>query len=289
MIKEIKAKVLLSSVPQPDPWFGLKYNMNLYRGCQHQCIYCDSRSSCYQIENFSDILIKSNALELLEKELSHKRKKGLIGTGSMNDPYMPLEAKINLTRQALEIIAKYHFPVHIITKSALVTRDLEIIKRIDKINSRVSFSISTADDNLAALVEPGASKPSERFKAMKTINENGITTGVILMPVLPFIEDNQNNILQIVNEAKENGASYVLPSLGVTLRDRQRIYFYEKLDKHFPGIRTQYESHFGNDYFAPANKINILSQFLSKKCREKNIPMHIFSNKPETIIQGSLF
>ena len=289
MIKEIKAKALLMRVSQPDPWFGLKYNMNLYRGCQHQCIYCDSRSECYQIENFNDIQIKSNALELLEKELSRKRNKGLIGTGSMNDPYMPLEAKVELTRQALEIIATYKFPVHIITKSSLVTRDLEIINKINHINTRVSFSISTAFDSLAAKVEPGASKPSERFHAMRTMASAGITTGVILMPVLPFIEDNQDNILAIINQAKESGASYILPSFGVTLRDRQRNYFYEKLDMLFPGLKEGYENKFGNRYFAPANNSKSLLKYFSDLCEQNNIPMRIPQKSTETADQLSLF
>ena len=128
MIKEITAKTLLSSAKQPDPWFGIKYTMNLYRGCQHQCIYCDSRSECYQIEDFDhDVLVKANALDLLRDELPRKRVKGTVGTGSMNDPYMPLEAKLNLTGRALEIIADHRFPVHVITKSDLVVRDADIL------------------------------------------------------------------------------------------------------------------------------------------------------------------
>lgn len=133
MIKEIQAKVLLSRVKQPDPWFGLSYSMNLYRGCQHQCIYCDSRSACYQIENFRDIVVKVNAPQLLRKELARKRSKGTVGTGSMNDPYMPLEKKYNLTGQALRILAEFRFPVHVITKSDLVLKDLESLLTISQI------------------------------------------------------------------------------------------------------------------------------------------------------------
>jgi DNA repair photolyase len=157
---------MLSHVKQPDTWFGLKYNMNLYRGCQHQCIYCDSRSECYQIENFSDILYKENAIELLENELARKRVKGTIGTGSMNDPYMPVEKKLKLTRRALELIARFRFPVHIITKSDLVLRDLDLLQRINEVYTAVSFTITTADDQLAKKLEPGASPPSARFRAM---------------------------------------------------------------------------------------------------------------------------
>jgi len=169
MIKEINAKVILNPVKQPDDWFGLKYNMNLYRGCQHQCIYCDSRSECYQIENFSDVLVKVNAIDLLRDELSRKRVKGTIGTGSMNDPYMPLEAKRNLTGQALQVIAEYHFPVHIVTKSDLVLKDLDTLHEINRVYAAVSFTITTTDDQLGKKLEPGAPRVSERLAAMKIL------------------------------------------------------------------------------------------------------------------------
>ena len=157
MIKEITAKTLLSSAKQPDPWFGIKYTMNLYRGCQHQCIYCDSRSECYQIEDFDhDVLVKANALDLLRDELPRKRVKGTVGTGSMNDPYMPLEAKLNLTGRALEIIADYRFPVHVITKSDLVVRDADILADIGRVYAAISFTITAADDDLSRRLEPGA-------------------------------------------------------------------------------------------------------------------------------------
>ncbi|MGD8968839.1 MAG: radical SAM protein, partial [Anaerolineae bacterium] len=140
MIREIQAKVLLSHVKQPDDWFGLKYNMNLYRGCQHRCIYCDSRSACYRVDNFdTEVLIKGNAIELLRRELASKRVKGTIGTGSMNDPYMPLEADVNLTGRALAVIAEFRFPVHVMTKSNLVLRDLETLCRINQVYAAVSF------------------------------------------------------------------------------------------------------------------------------------------------------
>ena len=237
MIKEITAKVLLNSVKQPDDWFGLKYNMNLYRGCQHQCIYCDSRSECYQIENFSDVMVKVNAIDLLRDELPRKRVKGTIGTGSMNDPYMPLEAKRNLTSQALQVIAENHFPVHIVTKSDLVLKDLDSLLEISRVYAAVSFTITTADDKLGKILEPGAPLVSKRFAAMKILAELGILTGVTLMPVLPFIEDNVENIRQIVTRAHEAGASYIIPSFGMSLRDRQRDYYYDKLDQLFPGLR----------------------------------------------------
>jgi DNA repair photolyase len=288
MIKPIQAKVMLSHVKQPDTWFGLKYNMNLYRGCQHQCIYCDSRSECYQIENFSDILVKENAIDLLENELARKRVKGTIGTGSMNDPYMPVEAKLKLTRRALERIAWYRFPVHVITKSDLVLRDLDLLRQINEVYTAVSFTITTADDQLAKKLEPGASPPSARFRAMKILADNGILTGITMMPILPFIQDNEENITEIVTQAHENGAAYILPSFGVTLRDRQRTYYYDKLDRHFPGLRQKYERQFGNQYFAPANNYERLKTLFEALCQRYGIENRIRPYQPQTAAQLSL-
>jgi len=271
MIKDIQAKVLLSSAKRPDPWFGIKYTMNLYRGCQHQCIYCDSRSECYQIENFSDILVKANAIDLLRKELARKRVKGTIGTGSMNDPYMPLEARLKLTGQALRVIADFRFPVHIITKSALVLRDLETLREISQVYAAVSFTITTADDELGKKLEPGASLVSDRFRAMQVLASNGILTGVTLMPVLPFIEDTEDNIAQIVARAHECGATYVLPSFGMTLRDRQRAYYYDQLDKLFPGLRRKYQERFGDRYSCSAPNATKLDKLFRELCNRYGI------------------
>ncbi|MCP4547465.1 MAG: radical SAM protein [bacterium] len=271
MIKEILAKVLLSSVKQPDPWFGLKYNMNLYRGCQHQCIYCDSRSKCYRIENFEDILVKANAIELLATELATKRVKGTIGTGSMNDPYMPVEARRNLTGQALKLIADFGFPVHVITKSGLVLKDLNTLQAIARVYAAVSFSISNCDDDLAAKLEPVASPVSERFAAMERLASRGIYTGVILMPLLPFLGDNEENISAIVKRAADSGAGYIIPSFGMTMRDRQRSYFYDKLDELFPGLRPRYEELYGDEYHCSVPTAGRLSQVFEEACDKVGI------------------
>jgi DNA repair photolyase len=289
MIKEITAKVLLNPVKQPDDWFGLKYNMNLYRGCQHQCIYCDSRSECYQIENFSDVLVKVNAVELLRDELSRKRLKGTIGTGSMNDPYMPLEAQRNLTGQALQVIADFRFPVHIITKSDLVLRDLNTIREINQVYTAVTFTITTADDMLGKKIEPGAPRVSARFRAMQVLAENGVLTGVTLMPVLPFLEDNVENIRQIVTRAHEAGASYIIPSFGMTLRDRQREYYYRKLDLLFPGLSREYAKEFGYQYHLPANNAQELENEFHGLCDRFGIATCIPQFQPEQGMQIPLF
>lgn len=253
MIRAIQARTLLARVKGPDDWFGLYYNMNLYRGCQHQCIYCDSRSECYQIEDFDhEVLVKANAVELLRRELASKRVVGVIGTGSMNDPYMPLEAETGLTRRALEAIAEAGFPVHIITKSDLVLRDLDLLERIARVYAAVTFTVTTADDDLSRRLEPGAPVSSRRIAALRTLSGRGLLTGVAMMPLLPFIEDHEENVRQIVTLAGEAGAKYVLPAFGMTLRDRQRAYYYRKLDRFFPGLRERYVRAFGGQYSAPA-------------------------------------
>jgi DNA repair photolyase len=290
MIKEIQAKVLLSHVKQPDTWFGLKYNMNLYRGCQHQCIYCDSRSECYQIEDFNnEVLIKANAIELLRQELARKRVKGTIGTGSMNDPYMPLEKKVNLTGRALEAIAQFRFSVHILTKSDLVLRDLDTLCEINRRYAAVSFTVTTCDDELAQKLEPGASLVSDRFKAMQVLADHGIHTGIMMMPILPFIEDNEENITQIVQKAHEHGATYIIASFGMTLRDRQRAYYYDKLDKLFPGLRKEYERRFGNQYSCAANNAERLAKLLYALCDQYGIATRMTPYEPETATQLSMF
>ena len=218
--------------------------MNLYRGCTHGCIYCDTRSCCYGIGDISHISVKKNALELLDHELGTKRGKATIGTGSMNDPYMPLEKQMKLTGGALELIAKHRFPVHVITKSSLVTRDADLLQDIGRTYAAVSFTITTADDEMARKLEPNAPTSSERFKAMKILSDRGIYTGVALMPVLPFINDSIEDIEEIVEKAAEAGASYVLPLFGVTLRRGSRDYFYDKVEQIFPKMAKRYKTYF---------------------------------------------
>jgi DNA repair photolyase len=281
MIKEIQAKVLLSHVKQPDNWFGLKYSMNLYRGCQHQCIYCDSRSECYQIEHFNtEVLIKANAIELLRKELASKRVKGTIGTGSMNDPYMPLEADVNLTGRALEVIAQFGFPVHVMTKSDLVLRDLDTLCQINAHFAAVSFTVTTADDALVAKLEPGAAPVSERFRAMRVLADRGIHTGVSMMPILPFIEDNEDNIRQIVAQARDHGAAYIIPWFGMSLRDRQRAYYYDQLDRLFPGLRQRYERTFGGQYHCAVPDADRLARVFDELCEQYGIATRMKQYEP---------
>lgn len=285
-----QAKTLLSSFPEgKDEWFGIRYNLNLYRGCQHQCIYCDSRSKCYQIQNFKDIEVKENAIQLLNNELKRKRKKGTIGFGSMNDPYMPLENELKLSRQALDVIQKHRFPVHLITKNKLVCRDIDLLKKISKIYAAVSFSISSSDPEVSKITEPGASTVNERFEAMRILAGHGIYTGIVLCPVLPFISDTSENILSTIRKAKEYGANYIIAWMGMTLREGSREYYYEKLDTHFPGIKEKYIHTYGTKYQCPSIQAERLHQTFEEFCGQSNLPTKMnfyIENKPE---QLSLF
>ena len=256
-VRTIEAKTLLAGHKTPDSWFGTKYTLNLYRGCQHHCIYCDSRSECYGIADFDgEVLVKANAVELLDRELRSKRVKGYVSTGAMNDPYMPVERRLGLTRRVLGVLAARRFPVHVMTKSDLVLRDLDLLGEIEAAcggvtpGAVVSITITCADDALARQLEPAAPPPSARFAAIAELAAHGICAGVLLMPVLPFIEDDPENIRQVVTRAHAAGARHVIPSWGVTLRDRQREHFYAELDQRFPGVRARYEQRFGNAYSA---------------------------------------
>ena len=289
--REIQVKGILNTVQGEDEWFGLKYNLNLYRGCEHQCIYCDTRSACYQIEHFNEeVLVKVNALSLLEDALPRKRKAGIIGFGSMNDPYTPAELVYRLTGEALKIIARYHFPVHIITKSDLVLKDLETLKEINAVKARVSFTLTTVDDDLAAILEPGAPSPSQRLAAMAQLAEAGIETGAVMMPVLPFIEDTPENILSVVEAAAAHGAAYIIPAFGVSVREGQREHFYQQLDLHFPGVRQQYEQTFGWQYQCPARNQEELARLFYDACKHLGLRTRVSSYPPkEDIQQLSLF
>jgi len=274
VIQEIEAKTLVSRVPGSDRVFGLKYNLNLYRGCEHRCIYCDSRSECYGIENFDrDVLGKVNAIELLEKELASKRAKGPVGFGSMSDPYTPVELRYNLTSQALQVLARRGFPAHLNTKSDLILKDLPLLTQVP--NPTVAFTLTTTDDALARKIEPGAPLPSARLRAMQALAEAGVMVGVSMMPVLPFVTDQPENILAIVDQTAAHGGTFIIPWFGMSLRDRQRDYYYARLEHLFPGLRERYERRFGASYGCPANEAQALTRLFYKRCAEYGIAPHI--------------
>lgn len=275
-MKYIQSKSILSKlkIEGYDP-FGIVYNMNLYRGCQHQCIYCDSRSECYHLGDLRDIRVKENAIELLKKELSTKKKKSTIGTGSMNDPYMPIEKEFKLTRNALELIRQFHFPIHIITKSDLVTRDIDLLKDISKVYAAVSISITTANDTLSKKIEPAAPISSARFRAIEQLATNGIYCGVLISPVLPYITDSTENIELLLKLAQEAGAQYVLMWPGLTQRQGQREWYYEQLDKHFPGIKEKYIERFGSAYECNSPNARMINSVYYNTCKKLNLATHM--------------
>ena len=220
-----------------------KNGMNIYRGCLHGCIYCDSRSLCYQMNHkFEDIEVKANAVGLLENTLRRKRNKCMIGTGAMSDPYMPIEEKLGNMRKCLEVIERYGFGVTMITKSTKVLRDLDLLKKInEKSKCIVQMTLTTYDEDLCRIVEPNVETTYERFRALEILRDNGIPTVVWLCPILPFINDTEENIRGILDycvRAKVKGI--INFDMGVTLRDGNREYFYKKLDEHFPGLKEKY-------------------------------------------------
>jgi DNA repair photolyase len=290
IIKYIEAKSILSKLNGRDPYFGISYNMNLYRGCQHGCIYCDTRSDCYGVGDISRIQVKKNAIELLGRVLASKRKKrATIGTGSMNDPYMPIESEVEITRKALKVIAEHKFPVHIITKGNLVTRDIDIIKDISKVYGAVSITITTHYDNLSSKIEPYAPVTSKRFKAIAQLAQNGIYAGVTMMPLLPFINDNSENIRNILKMASDSGAKYVIPMFGMTLRAGSRDFFLNALQEEFPLLKEKYQKTFGLQYVCWSPQHDKLSQVFNEESSRLGIPNKMEFYQPKEPQQLKLF
>jgi DNA repair photolyase len=270
-METIPAKNMLTRTKN-NFWFGTDYNMNIYRGCSHGCIYCDSRSDCYGIEAFDQVRAKEKALIILEDNLRRKTLKGVVGTGAMSDPYNPMEKNYQLTRQALELFKSYGYGVAIATKSPLVTRDNDLLATIQQRSPViVKITITCADDLLSKIIEPHVAPSSARFAAIKELSNSGIFTGVLLMPILPFINDTPANIKDIVAAAAEHGAHFIYPAFGVTLRDSQRLYFYDQLDLHFPGIKKEYLQHFGNTYSCASPQAKNLWTTFTRECQRQGL------------------
>lgn len=274
--------------------------MNIYRGCTHGCIYCDSRSRCYQINHvFEDVEVKINAPELLEIALIKKRKKCMISTGSMSDPYMPLEMKLQHTRKCLEIIDKYEFGLGIQTKSNGILRDLDLLKSInEKAKCVVQITLTTYDEKLCKILEPNVCTTRERFEVLKILRDNGIPTVVWICPILPYINDTEENLRGLLNycvEAKVHGI--LCWNMGMTLREGDREYYYSKLDEHFPGLKEKYHSKYGYSYEIGSDKSDGLMKIFYDECEKHGIItgndrifkyLHEFPEKPE-IDQISFF
>lgn len=286
----VKARGLLSS----------DNGMNLYRGCSHGCIYCDSRSKCYGMEHaFEDIEVKGNALELLEKALLSKKKRCMIGTGAMTDPYIPLEEKLHMTRGALEIIERHGFGVAIQTKSTRILRDLDLLQRIhERAKAVVQMTLTTHDDALCRILEPNVSVTSERVAALKQFRDAGIPTVVWLCPILPYINDTRENIESILESCIDAKVKGILCfNMGVTLREGSREYFYSQLERHFPGMKERYIRSFGNAYELNSHRNGELMRLFHRTCETAGILhdnraifscLHAFEEK-ENCVQTSFF
>ena len=260
----VKAKGILSA----------KNGMNLYRGCSHGCIYCDSRSKCYHMEHaFEDIEVKENAVELLEDAFARKRKKCMIGTGSMTDPYIPLEMKLGNVRKALELIYEYGFGFTVITKSNRILRDLDLLQKInEKTKCVVQMTLTTYDEALCRKIEPNVSTTRERFEVLKALRDSGIPTVVWLSPILPFINDTEENISGILDMCAEAKAYGVICfGMGLTLREGNREYFYGQLDRLFPGLKEQYIRIYGNQYMIESGNSQKLMRLFHRKCEKYGI------------------
>lgn len=272
--------------------------MNLYRGCTHGCIYCDARSKCYQFTHeFEDIEVKQNAPQLLEQALRSKRKKGMIGTGAMSDPYLHYEKDLQLTRRCLEIIDRYEFGLAIQTKSDMILRDLDLLKSINrKAKCVVQMTLTTYDEDLCRVLEPNVCTTKRRFEVLEIMRDEGIPTVVWLSPILPFINDTKENIDGILDycvRAKVHGI--ICFGMGVTLREGDREYYYEALDKYFPGLRKRYQEKYGLAYEVVSDNQKELMNNLRTRCKESKIICDVekcfayLREFPEKYEQMSLF
>lgn len=262
----VKAKGILSA----------HNGMNLYRGCLHGCIYCDSRSRCYRMEHrFEDIEIKENAIELLEAALKRKRAKCMIGTGSMSDPYNPIEGELGYMRKALKLVEQYGFGMTLITKSDRVLRDIDLLKRInDRTKCVVQMTLTTCDEALCRKLEPHVSTTRERVRALKKLRAAGIPTVVWLCPILPYINDTQDNLMGILDACIDAGVRGIICfGMGLTLREGNREYFYRQLDDLFPGLKERYIKQYGNQYHVGSPREETLMRVFHRVCEENHI-MH---------------
>lgn len=272
--------------------------MNIYRGCTHGCIYCDSRSTCYQFKHpFEDIEVKQNAPELLEKALRSKRSKCMIGTGSMSDPYMHCEENLHLMRRCLLVIKKYGFGVAVQTKSDRILMDIDLLAEINEASKCVvQMTLTTYDDDLCKILEPHVCNTKRRIEVLEEMRKRGIPTVVWLTPLLPFINDNEENVRPILEECARVGVKGILCfDMGVTLREGDREYLYEKMDQHFPGMKERYMKAFGNAYIIPSPRSEELMKMFRCFCKENGImhdPDEIFRYMhefPEKYTQMSLW
>jgi len=278
--KEFKS--VLNKLKFPDSWFWSRYTLNTYSGCAHACIYCDARSERYYIEDFeNEVIIKTNFDKKLDQRIKRARTllPDVIAPGGVNDAYQPIEKKIEHTRKVLEVIAKHRFPINIATKSNLVTRDIDILQRIAYDTwCTVGFSISTTDEELAKFLEPYSSNPSERFKALKLIKKKApnIQVGIYFIPIIPFLADNDENLENIIKKSKEAGADFILFSPGLTLRDSQAEYFFNKLRKSkYNHVEKLLKNLYKGEIHPPANYCKKINSKIWKLSQKYNIEVRV--------------
>ena len=272
--------------------------MNLYRGCAHGCVYCDSRSDCYRFTHpFEDIEVKQNAPALLEDVLKKRRKRIVISTGSMSDPYQPCEQELQLTRRCLELLDRYGFGASVITKSDLVLRDLELFDRIhQKAKAVLQMTLTVADDKLSRVLEPNVCTTTRRYEVLKAFQKQGVPTVVWLTPILPFLTDTEENVRRILDYCFDAGVRGVVCfGAGLTLRDGNREYYYAALDRHFPGLSGEYRRRYGGAYEASSPRAGGLLRLIHDEC-EKHGVLHdpeacfrYITQLPEEHEQLSLF
>ena len=253
---------------------GTGDGINVYRGCQHGCIYCDARSSCYQMKHlFEDIEVKQNAPELLDAALRSRRRPTMIGTGAMCDPYMPLERELKLTRRCLEVIEKHGFGATVLTKSDLVLRDLELLQQINrKTKAVVQISLTTLDENLSRLTEPNVCPTTRRIEVLREFQKAGVPTVVWFCPLLPFLTDTRENLLGVLEACRETGVKGIIwYGPGLTLRDGDREYFYAHLDRKFPGLKQEYIRRYGNAYEVMSPDGAALNRLFHEICEQYGI------------------
>lgn len=267
------AKTILTK-NKDTSWFGSDYTMNLYRGCSHGCIYCDSRSSCYKGKDFDHVRVKENALTIVRDELRRKVRRGVIGSGSMCDSYNPYERTELVTRHALELVDAFGFGISMLTKSDLIVRDADIYQSIAEHSPVLCMeTVTTADDALCRKIEPGAPVSSRRFSAVRQLSDAGVYTGIVMTPLLPFLEDSEENIRNMVRLSSEAGARFLYGIMGVTVRDGQREYFYDGLRKNFPGsgLLERYIRTYGNRYYCASPKAKHLWAVFAEECEKAGL------------------
>ena len=255
-------------------WFGTDHTVNLYRGCCHGCLYCDSRSDCYRNPDFDRVTAKSDALRILRDELARKVRPAFIAMGAMSDPYNPFEEELLLTRHALELIDAYDCVVSVDTKSDLIVRDIDLYQSIQAHSPVIcKLTVTTVDEDLAAKVEPRAPSPARRLAAIRSLAQAGLFCGVLLMPVLPFLEDRPEQVLSVVDRSADAGAKFIYPGFGVTMRQGQREYFLRELDRAFPGehLSRRYLARYGDRYRCPSPRARELWEVFAARCRERGL------------------